>query len=70
MSKVMLDRNERLREEFNNWCERLYSPSLKVVSEKMGVPYSNLVRWRKGVKNFDIENVKKIERFINRELVV
>lgn len=59
-------RQDNIREEFNKWLEDNDYPTIKKVTERIGINYIYFFHWKSGRKNFSEENLNKVIKHIRK----
>lgn len=67
MSTVLRDKNARLRIKMMIWFKANYNPSIKNISETIGVNYHTFRKFLKGERELNVYHLNKIEDFLNEQ---
>lgn len=57
--------NNQVREEFKEYLEKNFNPSLVKLHKAIGVGYSDLCSWINGKHEYGQRNLTKIKAFLN-----
>ena len=67
MSTVLSNRNSRARIKMMIWFKANYNPSIKNVSESVGVNYDTFRKFLKGTRELNVYHLTKIENFLSEQ---
>ena len=61
-----MNRNDKLRKEFNEYMKGDMAPSLIKLHKIIGLTYTYIIDWQKGRKEFGSEALDKIDIFLSK----
>lgn len=57
--------NETVRQKFNEYLKNNFNPTLRIISDKIGIDVSYLVQWRLGKREISSDKLQLINNFID-----